>query len=1192
MTKHKLSLFVVLKGSDNVERDGKMICFDSGDDLDTIRGHIADALSIMSPKEEILLLDDSESILNSRAAIFNQQLVYVDLKDQIKHTIPGPISIPFVGSLYEMLPNITESWVRQFEKYGPLVYVKILGTEMINTNCVDIAEVFSKESEYFTKNIKGSVLNEVKRVGLQGLFTTDTNEIDWKLGHQLLMPAFSTRAIKAYQMEMGKLVQQTIRNIEQIPQGGQIDVIDLSTRLTFETIGRIGFGYKFGLIDSLESPSHPFIGAMSYCLQQAVVRTQQAGFIRALPIEANRAFDRSLGLMHDTVDEVIQDRKRTPKNDKENKDLLDFMLYARNEDNLGLSDENIRDQVVTFLIAGHDTTANTVSWALYEISRSPEVEAQLVQEIVNSGITADELPTSEQISNLKYTTQIIKETLRRYPPIRIISRMCKKDCVIPGGYLIKKGSSVGVHLYSLHHNPSLYPNPYQWDPNRWTPEEEQKRSRYSWMPFSTGPRACIGMAFSIQEIKTTLAMLLQKYRFCYDGPPICFDAKMATTKPCSFMMTIEPRTSLPMSNIPLENVTIEPKKHVTRTLPQLVSSPATKLPKITFLYGSQTGGAQDYASQLSFQAQGFGFKDITLCELDKWSVLETERYIAPKEKGMAELVVICSATYNGLPPDNAEIFNRFLEEKEAISGYSGLSGLLYTVFGIGNKNWRTYQYFPIKIDRLFEAFGAQRLFKTGRGNADKDIDAQFNEWCADFWTHTLGYYGVAISTEKSLESSKDLNQTNTKVIHIRPAEKTKWKLAADNSNGDHNAMITVNKELQSIGSNRSTRHIKIDISSFTPDSNEMLYKAGDHLEIWPKNSPDIVEAVAINFGWVLDSVFEVDPNSIKGASSRSLATNINGPCTVRNALTCYADISSPPSRRMLLCFLSQLRNVSPDAAKDFEKQTTNVDNIDPYPAFIEKHRTLLDLQKAYPQVNSLDLGQFLAAVGFMHPRRYSIASSPLVHPKEAHIVVGLVDDLVNGSHYYGLTSSYLYRSNGIFIRASLKSSKNIFELPADPTVPIIMIAAGTGLAPFRGFLQERAFQHSQGVKIGSCTLFFGCRHPEQDYIFSDELEQYEKDGILSKFYISFSRNTRPTAVKYVQHQLLVHSSEIWDLVVPTGDSKPANVYVCGSGAMSREIRRTFYTMATYFGETSNEQEAQLLLQKWIDSKRFNEDVWG
>ncbi|KAL0096479.1 cytochrome P450 [Phycomyces blakesleeanus] len=1220
MPKSKTSLFVALKGSDNIERDGRMVCFDSSDNLDTIRSHIADALSIMSPKEEILLLDDSENILNSRASIQNQQLVYVDLKDHIKHTIPGPLNIPFVGSLYEMLPNITESWVRQFEKYGPLVSVSILGTEMINTNNVDIAEIFSKESEYFTKRIKGSVLSEAKRVGLQGLFTTDTDETDWRLAHQLLMPAFSSRAIKAYQIEMGRLVQQTIRIIEQIPQDGPVDIIDLSTKLTFETIGRIGFGYKFGLIDSLNSPSHPFIGAMSYCLQQAVVRTQQARFVRSLPTEANRTFDRSLKLMHDIVDKVIQDRKRVPKSDTDNsesdsdsdsnnnKDLLDFMLYARDENNLGLSDENMRDQVVTFLIAGHDTTANTVAWALYEISRSPEVEAKIVQEIVNAGITAEELPTSEQISDLKYITQVIKETLRRYPPIRIISRICKKNCVIPGGYLIKKGSSVGVHLYSLHHNPEIYPNPYRWNPDRWTPEEEQKRSRYSWMPFSTGPRACIGMAFSLQEMKTSLAMLLQKYRFIYDGPPIQFDPKMATTKPYSFMMTVKPRTSFPQSNVSLKNTPTEPTSLVIRTLPQLVSNSVTiDLPKITFLYGSQTGAAQDYATQLSVQAQGFGFKDITLCELDKWSVIWSENIDGPKEKennednnDQKELIVICSATYNGLPPDNAEIFSKFLDKKSNDLNYSGFSGLMYTVFGIGNKNWRTYQYFPIKIDRLFETFGAERIFPAGKGNADKDIDSQFNEWCVNFWTHTLKYYGAAVSVESSFDQTSNRGhktKAKAKVIHIRPSEEDKWKVAIENKNGSQHAKILVNQELQCIGSNRSTRHIQIDISNFTPAEDGFLYKAGDHLEIWPKNSPDIVEAVALNFGWVLDSVFEVDPGSLAGASSRSIAAIISGPCTVRNALTCFADISSPPSRSMVSCFSSQLRKLAPDTADEFDQLITpNFSNSDPYPAFIKRHRTLLDLQKAYPLVNSLDLGQFLTAVGCIQPRRYSIASSPLAHPKEAHVVVGLVDDVVNGFHYYGLGSSYLYRSNGVSIRASLKSSKGVFELPSDPSVPIVMIAAGTGLAPFRGFLQERAAQRAQGVKTGSSILFFGCRHPEQDYIFSDELDQYERDGVLSRLYVSFSRNTssRPTAVRYVQHQLLAHSSEIWNLVMPTTkkDSKPAHIYVCGGGAMSREVRRTFYTMATYFGETQDDQEAKLLIQSWIDSKRFNEDVWG
>lgn len=152
---------------------------------------------------------------------------------------------------------------------------------------------------------------------------------------------------------------------------------------------------------------------------------------------------------------------------------------------------------------------------MYELARHPEVEQRLLQEIADVGITHDKPPTVEQVGQLKYMHQVLKETLRKYPPVRMLNKYCKKDCVIPGGYLVKAGTPVSVNLFAMHRNPKCYPDPLNYDPDRFSPEEEQKRSRFAWLPFSTGPRACIGMAFALQEAKVVLAMFLHRFKFCY-----------------------------------------------------------------------------------------------------------------------------------------------------------------------------------------------------------------------------------------------------------------------------------------------------------------------------------------------------------------------------------------------------------------------------------------------------------------------------------------------------------------------------------------------------------------------------------------------------------------------------------------------------------------------------------------------------
>lgn len=392
----------------------------------------------------------------------------------------------------------------------------------------------------------------------------------------------------------------------------------------------------------------------------------------------------------------------------------------------------------------------------------------MLQEIADVGITHDQIPTVEQISQLKYMHKVIKETTRKYPPVQNLTKYCKKDCILPGGYVVKANCPAEVIVYAMHHNPNVYPDPERFDPERFSPEEEQKRSQYSWLPFSTGPRGCLGMAFAIQELKVVMSMLLHRFKFFYgkfwfyyfsnalhtysslslfyiDGPDVTFDPLQATTKPVDFLVNIQPRTDMPAPRSPstaaaaADNESTLKSDTTTKDKPkatipeykavaeQIASRSAAELPPITFLYGTQTGTAQDYASQLATQARSFGFKDVKLQPMDQWRVLDTGKYEPSQAQ---ELVVICTATYNGQPPDSAERFDKFLNDKTRDLENNGdlLKSLRYAVFGVGNKNWRTYQVFPQKVNDTLERLGAERFFDCGQGNADKDMDADFNEW--------------------------------------------------------------------------------------------------------------------------------------------------------------------------------------------------------------------------------------------------------------------------------------------------------------------------------------------------------------------------------------------------------------------------------------------------------------------------------
>jgi cytochrome P450 / NADPH-cytochrome P450 reductase len=421
---------------------------------------------------------------------------------------------------------------------------------------------------------------------------------------------------------------------------------------------------------------------------------------------------------------------------------------------------------------------------------------------------------------------------------------------------------------------------------------------------------------------------------------------------------------------------------------------------------------------------------------------------------------------------------------------------------------------------------------------------------------------------------------------VQISEDAKWTSASKNVNGEYTGEITVNTELQNVElSKRSTRHFEIDISKLqSPDTDKHRYLAGDHLEILPENSDVVIEKVALGFGLILDSVFEITNVDITSVSSRSLAVTIKGPCTVRNALKYYADIYSAPSRYMLAYFAARLQKTHPDVAATFSDVIVPGDKGQvAYNEFIKEHRNLLDLQRKYP-LKELSLKEFLCAVAVMQPRRYSIASSPLKYKDSAYLAVGIVDDVINNRHYPGLTSGYLGQSQPPCpLRARIKSSKSSFCLPSDEKTPIIMIAAGTGVSPFVGFLQEREVLKSNA----EAHLFFGCRHPDQDFIYRDVFEGYERSGVITKLYPAFSRYGEDNPRKYVQHQIMANAGVIWRLL-----SQGAVIYVCGAGTMSRDVRHTFGLMAKSFGGAKTDEEATELLYDLMSSGRYNEDVWG
>ena len=291
-------------------------------------------------------------------------------------------------------------------------------------------------------------------------------------------------------------------------QGREIEVADDMTRLTLDTIALCGFGYRF---DSFATPElHPFLQQMVRVLDEAMGRLTRLRAVTRLRFSANRRYAQDISAMHALVDDVIRARKAAPG---EARDLLGLMLEASDPvTGERLDDENIRYQVITFLIAGHETTSGLLSFAIHLLMAHPEVLAQAREE-VDRVLPGGRDPVNDDLGQLTVIDRIVKETLRLWPTAPGFQVAPLRDEVIGGRYRIAKDRRLTVLLPALHRDPAVWTDPERFDIDRFLPENEVKIPAHAYKPFGNGSRACIGRMFAVMEAKLALALLVQRFDF-------------------------------------------------------------------------------------------------------------------------------------------------------------------------------------------------------------------------------------------------------------------------------------------------------------------------------------------------------------------------------------------------------------------------------------------------------------------------------------------------------------------------------------------------------------------------------------------------------------------------------------------------------------------------------------------------------
>lgn len=1092
-------------------------------------------------------------------------------------TVPrGPKPYPIVGNLplVASADNFEDLFSSLTREYGSFVRLKFANERYLFVNTdADVVRDMANRPDDFRKTVPppATPLGRLRRgVVSNGLFTAGDDEEIWQIAHRILLPAFGAGAIKQYYPRMIEVADELLAHLAALPAGEPFLATDLMTRMTFEAISYAGFDTRFHAITAKEVP--PFVQAMVDVLEAAMQSSKNMLPDAFHPLMRHKR-DHGGRVLEDTVDRIITERRRSlERGEAVPNDILQTMLTARDRaTGQRLPDDNIRAQLITFLVAGHETTSGLLSYALYYLCKNPAVEARLIDEVDRVlGRDYSYRPSYADTERLDYTGRVLKEALRLNPTAPAFAKFVQRDTVVAGMYAVPKGSTIVTYLSGLHRDPRHFgPDPERFEPDHFLPDAVAARHPNAYHPFGLGIRSCIGFQFALVEARMVLARLYQRFRFRFADPAYKLQhVQTLTVKPRELFMNLEARTE-ERGRLPTA-----PQAEAERAP---VGTAGTGRPLLV-LYGSNMGTSQELAQTLAQQARAQGFTP-TVAELDSRARPGGLPTDAP--------VLIVTSTYNGSPPDNAAKFSAFLT---SALPPDAMKGVRFGVLGCGNKQWRTtFQKFPRLIEERLVALGARAFFATGACDADGDFDAAAEAWCRGVWPALHGELGSQPASAQDPVAALEGPARSYAVELVNYAGAASG--AVSTSRQPLSAEVRVaevlrNDELQAADSGRSTRHIEIALPA------GVTYAAGDHLGVFPENDPDLVDALAARCGVRVSDVVVL--KDLSADAARASAEPAHGgagdtqripcgvPISVHDLLTYHVDLAGPLSRR-------ELRTLARECPCPPEReQLLLLAGEERFRSGVfETRLTLLDVLSEFRSV-PCDLALLLSLRPALKPRYYSISSSPRRTADRCTITVGVhAFTGPGGSPREGVCSHYLLRcAAGTRLRVLIKDTKSTFRLPADPALPVILIGPGTGLAPLRGFIEERAALRREGVGVGPTLLFFGCRRPDHDYLYRGELEGYAASGDLSALFVGFSREPGQPKV-YVQELLRAQGARIYALL-----QSGAAVYVCGDARnMAPDVQRAFVEVLEQHGGLPLPQ-AEAYLDAMKESGRYLQDVWA
>ncbi|HEY6296745.1 MAG TPA: cytochrome P450, partial [Streptosporangiaceae bacterium] len=910
-------------------------------------------------------------------------------------------------------------------------------------------------------------------------------------------------------------------------------------------------------------------------------------------------------------------------------DLLSRLVSTPDPETGQLLDaETIRDQVLMHLSNGFNGPSITGAWLAYLLATHPDVEAKLIAEVdaITGGDPGYDLQYDD-LFNLTYTTQVIKETMRIYPPQPVTIRRSLKDGML-GRYRVRKDDIILVGTLAAQRDPRYWgPDPDRFDPEQFAIEKVVDRPRHAFIPFSIGKRQCMAQEVTFMMLRVVLFEICRNFQLRLAPGAAVIKNTVVTTKPAEVPIIAIPR------RLPRDGRRAAPVPRAQERPRAVAAAPGrdwgdpTQIPEtsayrhLVIAYGSNFGTNKMLAERFGERAdfQGYTSDVITLNEL-----------AAAPPRSQPWLLVVMTSTYTSNAPSNSDEFKNNLERTPP--GTPTWVNCRYLVWGLGNSQWNAFLAFPRYVYAKLAELGATPLGEFAYGDVGTPVwERRHDEWNAAVWPVLLELSGArrtqaaAARVAAGNAAAGVLTGTDSQTAMHRslyggdvPAPQaarsisipslmrfmtpgprkpdtgppggpprgttTPRELLAPtiltNAVGKDTVEVraVAGRELQAAQSPRRTRHLELGLPP------GVSYRAGDHLGICPKNDEERVEWLARRLGAALDGLFTVP----KSVNVRAVPKGVV--LQVRNVLTNLVDITGRPTVALVdlmiekaagtgeLSRLIDIRQVlhTPDGAASPLRAAIDAGAYD-----------VLRLLHEFPSC-PLNIYEFLQVARPLKPRYYSTSSSPRVHGEAvAHVTVALETVPVpdRASDFVGLSSHYVHAlRKGDRLNVFIESADG-FHLQDDLTKPMIFVCVGTGFAPMRAFCWERLALRRAGAPLAEAALFNGIRSSHLDYIYRDEIERFAAEGALDHVYVATSRE-RADRRDYVQDHLREQGALVWRLLTSGG-----YVYVCGSQPMREAVRAAFVDVVAHQGALPRER-AEAYLADLETTARYRPDLWG